>query len=651
MTFCVIFRLSLIYSSVLLIAFMVGIRPMFAQQTKSDIKVALSNLDQALQDDERVQPEIVDRSDVEIAKIREQIQVVEYQSELEKLVEFIQEDQEKQILFSIQRELASRNGIIEDSEWLDYYYSVIYDLDRRGFPVKAYELLLYIDPSINNDDYAFQHYSLRAHIFESIGQYSQAVDGYQKALDVAYEQNNQGRVFSTLMSISTVFVVIKDFDSSLRYSEYGLEMIEQGHQLELQELAQFYANIGVTYRNQKKLEKAEESYLKSLAIGIQQNFIQIIAQNYANLGNLYKDQEKYEQAFEYYSKSLEISEQNDILFGKIANHVNMGSAYRLMGQFDRAIEVLNIAENLMQGSSLLSSRRSLYMEFVRVGEEKPDSKLRDAYQEKYEVVNNEINSLEAQNELLRKQSVLDIQLLERKISDERNQFLLLLEKNRQVVFVLLVLILVILIGFLLFVRRQRYLFEFYLKHVELAKITGGPVVVENGKSIRVFFKAILSGKESSMVRYTHQSVEEESVVVSQLAGVQSEIESTSSSEEYELDDALYARIVDLFKKEKVYIEFDLSLDSLALRLGTNKKYVSMSINQHSGMNFNEFVNAYRVQHGVKLLLNDKGRSIPLKQLQDECGFRSEPTFYRAFKQVTGLTPNQILRQSRQRISA
>jgi tetratricopeptide (TPR) repeat protein/AraC-like DNA-binding protein len=595
------------------------------------------------------------RLDSILVQLDDRIRLDTYQYEFQLLVEQLKEDSDGQILSSVKSIINSTEVAIDDSNWWLYFYHVLNDLVFKGYPVKAYTLLKNSDTAFVESGFTFEYYVTLGNIYNKIGIQPQSIDYYKKALDAAHEINDTQKMFMVYNNISTVFLDTKDYESAIRYALYSRELIDDGLQLTSFELATFYANTGIIYRNLKEYEKSESYYLKSLELSQTHNFINYLAQNYANLGNLYKDQGSYEQAFDSYRASLSISEQNNIFFGRVANNINMASAHRLMGSFEEALEMLNRAESLMENSSILSLKRTLYQEFMRLGNDSGDVGLISTYTPLFDEVENQINSLETQNELLRKQNALDLQLLERTIGQERSLNLSIVRQNRQLLTVLLILSVVFLIVFIFLAKRQRFLFDYYIKQSELAGESGKPVKAIFETSNFAIIKAMLFGSEITDPYQTRHS----SKVTEQLES--GDTFSRSSEEENvsniipinhsKIEDEIYLRILELFKTQKVFKDFDLSLDSLALMVGTNKKYLSMSINQNSGLNFNEFVNAYRVRYGVELILKNKGRSIPLKQLQEECGFRSEPTFYRSFRQVTGLTPNQIIKQSRLRESA
>jgi len=92
-----------------------------------------------------------------------------------------------------------------------------------------------------------------------------------------------------------------------------------------------------------------------------------------------------------------------------------------------------------------------------------------------------------------------------------------------------------------------------------------------------------------------------------------------------------------------HLEPELSLPELARRLGTNETYLSRTINQGAGENFNTFVNRLRVAAAQKTLAAPDGGDI--LSIAYACGFNSKATFNRVFRELTGSTPSAFRRTS------
>jgi AraC-like DNA-binding protein len=95
---------------------------------------------------------------------------------------------------------------------------------------------------------------------------------------------------------------------------------------------------------------------------------------------------------------------------------------------------------------------------------------------------------------------------------------------------------------------------------------------------------------------------------------------------------------------KMYEEPELSLTDLAKKLRTNPSLLSRAINKGFGMNFNDFVNYYRVQAVVEKLKAGEQQTQTLLSIAYDCGFNSKATFNRAFKKALGTSPKTWMEQ-------
>lgn len=114
------------------------------------------------------------------------------------------------------------------------------------------------------------------------------------------------------------------------------------------------------------------------------------------------------------------------------------------------------------------------------------------------------------------------------------------------------------------------------------------------------------------------------------------------------DNAHFNELIDLFEKELIYKNPNLSLSSLADSLGISKSYLSALINQATHKNFYEFVNDYRVRHLIHLFKTDKTDDFTILGLAFESGFNSKSTFQVAFKKSTLKTPSTFLKEIKNR---
>lgn len=97
-------------------------------------------------------------------------------------------------------------------------------------------------------------------------------------------------------------------------------------------------------------------------------------------------------------------------------------------------------------------------------------------------------------------------------------------------------------------------------------------------------------------------------------------------------------------RDKPYLNAKLSINEVASQLGCTEMELSQLLNSHMKVNFANFINVYRVKE-IKLRLNQENLSkYTLKALSEQCGFNSKTTFYRVFKNVSGMTPMEYCKK-------
>ncbi len=93
--------------------------------------------------------------------------------------------------------------------------------------------------------------------------------------------------------------------------------------------------------------------------------------------------------------------------------------------------------------------------------------------------------------------------------------------------------------------------------------------------------------------------------------------------------------------DRLFLDPSLSLTSLGKQTNLSVKIISAVLNQYANKGFNEFVNEYRIEEVKKLLANNENTLYTISAMALECGFNSQATFQRTFKQVVGVSPKEF----------
>ena len=104
------------------------------------------------------------------------------------------------------------------------------------------------------------------------------------------------------------------------------------------------------------------------------------------------------------------------------------------------------------------------------------------------------------------------------------------------------------------------------------------------------------------------------------------------------------KVEKLMLVDQMYKNPELVISDLSNKLGTHSKKVSQVINQGLNLNFNDFVNLYRIKALMQKLEEREHDIQTLLSLAFECGFNSKSTFNRAFKRYTTLSPKEYIQK-------
>lgn len=124
--------------------------------------------------------------------------------------------------------------------------------------------------------------------------------------------------------------------------------------------------------------------------------------------------------------------------------------------------------------------------------------------------------------------------------------------------------------------------------------------------------------------------------------IQEEQEKAASMSAEEME-AIKKSLEQVMKKDQPYRNPGLSLTDLAEMTGTSPHSLSRVVNEGYGMNFNDFINAHRVEEFKRLVQLEEYRNQTLLAIAFAVGFNSKSAFNRSFKKLEDCTPREYLK--------
>lgn len=107
------------------------------------------------------------------------------------------------------------------------------------------------------------------------------------------------------------------------------------------------------------------------------------------------------------------------------------------------------------------------------------------------------------------------------------------------------------------------------------------------------------------------------------------------------NEKLKSKISTYMDEAKAFLKPEFTIRDLAMELNSSIHEISETINNGFGMNFNEYINQFRVEEVKKRLVDPSNDHFSLVAIAYDSGFNSKATFNRIFKQKTGLSPSEF----------
>ncbi len=105
-------------------------------------------------------------------------------------------------------------------------------------------------------------------------------------------------------------------------------------------------------------------------------------------------------------------------------------------------------------------------------------------------------------------------------------------------------------------------------------------------------------------------------------------------------DEMKDKILDIIVMQKKYKDKEYSAKKMAADLGTNTRYISAVVNVKFHMNYTSFVNKFRIEEAMDILVDKRYKDLNIEDVSDMVGFANRQSFYASFYRILGITPRE-----------
>jgi AraC-like DNA-binding protein len=183
---------------------------------------------------------------------------------------------------------------------------------------------------------------------------------------------------------------------------------------------------------------------------------------------------------------------------------------------------------------------------------------------------------------------------------------------------------------------------FVLSNLHLFNVVETDEVLYLGLALMVLYVGYWGHKQGKIFYYAEPQFDEteDSIAVTKDKTEKSNVDEMRTEPETE---KILEPLLRFMKEEKPYLDPELNIIGLSAKLNMHPHKLSKLINSHLQQNFFDFINQYRVEEFKSLALNDDYKHYSLLAIAFEAGFNSKASFNRIFKNITGHTPSQYIK--------
>lgn len=505
--------------------------------------------------------------------------------------------------------------------------------NETGNPDSAYYFVVQASDLAQNNTNHFslaRIYNLKGMIYLKKTDFQQAYHYTNKSLKLSKSFEDQNDYYTYIMNMGNVLTALNKPDSSLYFYQLAADYYTGINQNE--SLSKCLGNMGSIHNQLQNYSEALKYYKQALKINRDFNNWSSLTHNYSNIGVIYNEINKNDTALIYYDSALMTIDKTGNHFMKMVVSFNYANVLLEAGKFEQAkkayYHVLSQAENQNSPFGIYNACTSLGDVYLKTG--LVDKSL-EYYQKAYQIaLEKNINenkdalllditkaALKTKNYVLVNDFLDQYVRLSDSIDSYRQKAIVaeleakyqLKEKNQEI----------------------KYVKEINRSKTKLIYLLISLIAISSFFSLVIYF--LYRNLQSKYKIIYQKELHKNHTIYTRNGNLSNKSASVSNENEWK---TLWDHMNTILLEEELYLDPKLNVEVLAKKCNTNKTYIYKCIKSYTSDNFNTFINKYRIEKSKKLILERQDYDV--KSIGELSGFNSPRTFFRVFKEITGLSP-------------
>lgn len=460
---------------------------------------------------------------------------------------------------------------------------------------------------IKNNDHSIREFSYNnlGIIYDKENKLNLALESYLKSASIYEERMDSSKMMQTWINISLIENKMQNTSRAIEIAENALAYFKR----QADTLSTAYAQLNLSsFLNEiGDFEMAARQAEQALILFKDQKDTRSQTKALIDLFYLYNELNESEKAQKHFYNALDLAQKNNYPDLMVSIYLAAGINEKdNVGNYSQAEKYLNQAEQLVLDHSELRYLDDIYEAqidlFARVGNYKAHQEKMDALREFQKADQKKLTA--SYHEQLK--ILFEIDKLQSKQVALENK----ISKKNRLLWFAFILIVVLVSGAAIFTYLKS-------KNVSYAKA----LFRLNTSEIKLKSTSFPSSTSSAEPVFPNNEDVES-------------IPDFSPSHDY---DSVLENLI----TQKFFLDPNLTLESLAEQLGTNTKYLSAAIKNYSGNNFYGFLRELRVKEAINMLIGNPFKA-NIQTVLYNSGYSNRHTFYRHFKDTTGLSPTEFL---------